>query len=572
MRDTLSLLLLLTLGASLAVSVIAWQRRPALGATGLSLLAALTALWAGASLFQWVAMNGAPSLPLLVVRNIAVIGIPVAGVVLVLDYIGRYDWLAPRRIGWLLVITLAFLVAIATDPWHHLYLGNYPPSLLQYEGGPLFTLKIIYAYGLDLIGIGLLTAAVLRRPRTHTRQAAVMLIALSLPLAVSLAEAAHLRPITEMSVTPFAFALTNLLFAYALLRLGLFRIVPIARAHIMESTPEGFLVIDNERRLIDLNTSARDLLGFSATDIGRPVEDVLPGSISVIETIGTSLLTPDAEFTGTYPLGDRTLDISARRLVRRGRPMATVISLRDVTRREALERMQRDFVANFSHELRSPLAGLSLLAETIPGLIKADPTRASAYADRISLEVGRLEHLSEQMLALSRSEGMLASPESANWQVDLGALVHRVVETITPVADASGLTLSADVPTGVLIAGDPASLTAMVQSLIENAVAYTPAGGTVQVVVVEGANKAQGNQVTLIVQDDGVGMSPAETERIFERFYRGEQAQSRPAIGSGLGLSIAKGVADQHQGSIEVSSELGVGSRFTVVLPLDEQV
>lgn len=561
-------LLLVSATLSLIVAIIAWRQRPAPGALGLGVLAGLTGVWSLSNFFQWVLLGGAPSYVFLVLRNVTILGAPVAILVLVLEYTGDRSAGSPRHLAWPLGAALALLIGIATDPWHHLYLGDYPPTMLQYQGGPLYPIKFLFVSLMTCVALALLTQAALRGTRVQRRQIGALVAAIAIPSLVILAESAGVHILSQMSIAPLVFTFSDLLVAYALFRLGLLELVPVARDLVMETMPDGFLVVDGEHRIVDLNPAARDLLQLDPSDLGRRTDGAMPWALSVIVSLREQVAVDgDAHARVTTPEG-RTLDVLANRIAQEGRPPATVVSIRDATRSEELERMQRDFVAHFSHELQTPLAGLSLLAETLPTVVRTDPDRASAYALRMSSEVSRLVRMAKQLLALSRSERRGAGEYREARRADLGGLVQQVVETLEPLAEQAGVRLSVSAPEGVIVEGDPAALTGMAQSLIENAVTYTPAGGSVKVAVGLLKREGEPRQAVLRVQDDGMGIDPADLERVFERFYRGENARASAHQGSGLGLSIARSVVQGHRGSIAVESAPGSGARFTVKLPL----
>jgi two-component system, OmpR family, sensor histidine kinase CiaH len=226
-------------------------------------------------------------------------------------------------------------------------------------------------------------------------------------------------------------------------------------------------------------------------------------------------------------------------------------SLRPV--REAFSR-QQDFVADASHELRTPLAVIRANAEFIQ---QEQPENREAQD--ILRETDRLSTLVDGLLAMARGD----LPEQYRGEVDLGELVRDVVDAFTPIAAERGIELTAAAGDDVHVLGDREQLRQLLVILLDNALRYTPAGGRVHVQV-----RQDGSSAVLTVHDTGVGIAEEAVERVFERFFRGDEARNRQSGGAGLGLAIARELVSQHSGRISVESTEGAGSTFTVRLPL----
>jgi two-component system phosphate regulon sensor histidine kinase PhoR len=231
----------------------------------------------------------------------------------------------------------------------------------------------------------------------------------------------------------------------------------------------------------------------------------------------------------------------------------------DITQRRRLEVLRRDFVANASHELKTPVAAVRALAETLLTALPDDPEAGRRFAERIARETERLDALAGDLLDLSRVERGALDVEP----VDLVGLVKEVVGGYADRAEERHIKLSTEVEPGVALRGDRAQLGLLLSNLIDNALRYTPAKGAVCVRL----NAAESRAV-LQVSDTGPGIPAGELSRVFERFYRVDKARARQTGGTGLGLAIVRHVAEAHGGTVRVDSELGRGSSFTVSLPL----
>ena len=246
----------------------------------------------------------------------------------------------------------------------------------------------------------------------------------------------------------------------------------------------------------------------------------------------------------------------------------TLFVLRDETARLATEQMRRDFATNVSHELKTPLAGLSLLAETLQSTIKDDPEQAAKFVDRLSTEVSRLGDLTNDLLTLSRMEEPQPAPGAGSTPFDLSALVEQTADELQAQAEAKQHQLVVETMDQVVMQGDGVALRTLTRNLLENAIRYTEPGGLIELRLKTETSSDGRQWAVLSVSDNGVGIPLADQQRVFERFYRVDKARSRETGGTGLGLSIVRHAAERHGGSVQLKSTVGVGSVFTVRLPL----
>jgi two-component system phosphate regulon sensor histidine kinase PhoR len=246
----------------------------------------------------------------------------------------------------------------------------------------------------------------------------------------------------------------------------------------------------------------------------------------------------------------------ALRLVPYGEAQKLLLS-RDVTQAERVETMRRDFVANVSHELRTPLTVLVGFLETVRSL-KLDPQRVRDYLGMMDEQAARMQRIIEDLLTLSVLEAAPAPPDE---RVRVAALLQRLR------ADAEALSrgrhaITLDGEPKVDLVGAESELASALANLVSNAIRYTPAGGRVSLFWSEGPEGA-----SFTVADSGIGIAPEHIPRLTERFYRVDRSRSRETGGTGLGLAIVKHALARHQGTLEVESRPGVGSRFTARFP-----
>lgn len=294
------------------------------------------------------------------------------------------------------------------------------------------------------------------------------------------------------------------------------------------------------------------LVGRSLREIAR-TEDLL----SMIETAEGDSCTQYREIRLPLPSG-LSLLVTMTPILSEGFVTAFLMVARDVTELRRLETIRRDFVANVSHELRTPLASIRAMAETLQDGALLDPSVADRFLGTIVTEAQRLTRIAEDLLVLSNAES--GSPQKK--PINLSALIDEVVSRFRPQAEKTGITLATAASSEQTVNADRDQIEQVLINLIDNAIKYTPAGGHIQVRL-----DGEGDFVTLLVQDTGIGIMPEDLPRIFERFYRVDKARSRQSGGTGLGLAIVKHIVEAHGGKVMVESQFNHGSTFSFTLP-----
>jgi two-component system sensor histidine kinase SenX3 len=237
----------------------------------------------------------------------------------------------------------------------------------------------------------------------------------------------------------------------------------------------------------------------------------------------------------------------------------TVVEAADTSEAVRLEATRRDFVANVSHELKTPVGAVGLLAEAVLDAAD-DPAEVRHFATKILTESTRLGALVTELIALSRLTGAERLPELA--AVDVDEVVREALARCRVSAESAGIEINVDRPSGLEVDGDRTLLVTALSNLVENAVAYSPRGASVSV-----SRRLDGRTVEIAVTDRGIGIAPEHQQRVFERFFRVDPARSRATGGTGLGLAIVKHVLANHGGEVRLWSSPGTGSTFTMRLP-----
>ena len=327
---------------------------------------------------------------------------------------------------------------------------------------------------------------------------------------------------------------------------------------------EGVLAIDEDDYVSFSNTAARRLLGVESLDGGRLWEVVRIAELDALiqEARGGDDAARRELFFGDEAGREVILRAQAHRF-RSDVRVGVVVVFHDVTEMRKLERIRRDFVANVSHELKTPLTSIRGYVETLLDGAIEDQDHNVRFLEKIDTNVKRLNHLVSDLLSLARVEERAGGPCLV--RVELENLVESAVRMHEEAAAGKDIALSVSLPpeTPVVFA-DRESLIQVINNLTDNAIKYTPAGGAVTV-----RAAPEGDRVVLEVQDTGVGIPPEDLDRIFERFYRVDKARSREVGGAGLGLSIVKHLVQSMNGSVSVESIYQQGTTFRVSLPAD---
>jgi two-component system, OmpR family, phosphate regulon sensor histidine kinase PhoR len=321
------------------------------------------------------------------------------------------------------------------------------------------------------------------------------------------------------------------------------------REAVLSAMEEGVLLVGADDGLGYANPAAARLLG----GVPRTLRALTPPAVrALVEETRSDRRAREREVETGFP----TRVLRASTVALRD-PGEVLVVLRDVTAARRVEAMRRDFVADASHELKTPAAAIQAAAETVERAVGDDPGSAARFATQLRRDATRLSRIVSDLLDLSRLEAERPALE----RVRLDRVVGEETDRLTSVAAGSGVRIEPALEP-VTVRGARGDLALLVRNLLDNAVRYSPEGGRVSVRLTERDGRA-----VLEVEDTGIGIPTRDLPRIFERFYRVDRARSRETGGTGLGLSIARHVAERHGARIEAESELGRGSTFRVTLP-----
>ena len=592
---------LISTAISLGVGVYCYRRRLETGAMMYALVAYSQVSWTVGYIFELLS----PSLESKIFWDnfqfIGGVGWLVAFVAFTFEYTGRRISRPRLFYGLLSIPGIAIVLLAFTDPLHKLVrpqawlIPGVPFSSLQYD----FTLPVwiwgIYGYGVFLVCISMLAIKYVRTHPLFRTQVGLILVGNLAPLIGTMLTLSGIIQGPYRDISPFTFAIGNVIVAWGLFRYRLFDIVPLAWDKVIENISDAVVVLDSQNRVIDLNPAAQKNIDRPISEvIGQPAAHVFSDWPDLVE-LYQDLAEAHTEIVVDTDGEQRNFDLILSSLRdRRDRITGRVVIVRDITERmraekvinqrtlqleaaniklEAanerlliLSRTKDQFVSNVSHELRTPVTNLKLYID----LLAQQPEKHDSYLDVLNRETERLERMIEGLLALSRldQDRMTVNLEP----VDLNALAEEYVNDRAALAGRKGLAIEIEPEPELLSVNSDRYLIGQVLSiLLTNALNYTPAGG--QVVVSTQMRQSQGQQwAGFSVRDTGPGISSEEQGQLFTRFFRGKAGRDSQVPGTGLGLAIVKEIIGRHHGQIEVESEgvAGKGATFSVWLPVQE--
>ena len=314
----------------------------------------------------------------------------------------------------------------------------------------------------------------------------------------------------------------------------------------LDLLPIGIVIVDLKLNRRVRNNAAAAMTGVRYVDIlVDQAVDAMIDEIKIAKS-GNRILEAVAGTTRYFKISGQAMDDQ------RG-----IVTVEDITEKSRINTVQTDFVANLSHELKTPIGAVAALADSLNG--ETETEVVWRLAERIVTESHRMSRIVDDLLDLSRVE----FGGTEEWtDIDLATVLVEVVSTNQHAAKRQGLGLSLTGSAELLVRGDRSQLVSVFSNLVDNAIKYSEIGGVVNV-----SSTIKGDEIMVSVTDYGIGIAERDQKRIFERFYRVDRARSRATGGTGLGLSIVRHIVLEHGGAIDIRSEEGVGSTFTVRLP-----
>lgn len=325
--------------------------------------------------------------------------------------------------------------------------------------------------------------------------------------------------------------------------------------HVVSLAPIGMVVVDAHRDVVFINDRATELGLVRDRQLDERAWSAAQRVLVTGEGVEVDLSQPLRAAPGRSGLSVR----GHVRLLSKQDPRFAVVYVEDQSEQARMEASRRDFVANVSHELKTPVAAMGVLAEALLESAE-DPETVHHFSRKILTESQRLANMVGELIELSRLQGAEPLPDLDG--IDVDSVVSEAISRHKVAADNADIKVTTDAPSGFRVLGDQSLLVTALANLISNAIAYSPDESKVSI-----SRRRRGDNIEISVTDRGIGIARADQERVFERFFRVDKARSRATGGTGLGLAIVKHVAANHNGSIRLWSQPGTGSTFTLSIP-----
>ena len=586
---------------SIGIGVAIWRRRPAPGVMPFIVLTGAVAFWSAMNAVELVQTSLNAKFFFSSLQYFGITAAPAAWMLFAAEYTGREAWITRRNILLLMIEPSLAILFVFTNPLHHLFHAQFTLGTegslrtLDVAFGPIFWIHAVYSYILMLTGTGLLIQAFFRAPQLYRGQVFTLLIAAFVPWIANGISIVGLSPISTIDLTPPAFTITVIAIGWSIYRYRLMDIVPVARDTVIESMSDAVFVLDGQNRIVDINPAARSLLGPGAQTnlIGKPAGTTLADFQPLVEQYRTvaevqteialggnqnepryfalrisPLTNRYGELTGRlFVLNEITaLKRAAQHIQDQNEMLRSTNSALARAREEAEEanRLKSEFLTTMSHELRTPLNAIIGYADLmVTGLIGEMSDKHHNYTERIVSNGERLLTLINDLLDLSKIEaGRL---DTLNQPLSPSQLLNDTQSRMLSLAEQKDLSLETYLDPNLppQIVGDIGHLEHVLTNLVGNAIRFTKSG-----IVTIRFEAASDTKWQLSVTDTGLGIPPHALEYIFDEFRQVDGSSQREYGGTGLGLAIVRKLTVLMGGTVQVESEVGKGSTFTVQLPL----
>lgn len=567
-----SLAYLLNTGLTMALGVIALHRRRAPGAAAFASIMLFAAIWSFTQFVESGMLTIAGKLFWTQLLYIGVVTVAPLWFLFAVRY--THSPLLNGKRVWLLAIIptitliLAWIHPLTDLIWTDITLVPGNPHIAIFSHGAWLWVHAGFSYILVIAGSVLLVRESIYAPRIHQLQSLALVVGALAPVIANLIYLADLFPMSGFDLTPFGFTLTGLIYLPMIFGLRMLDLTPVARGAVIDHMGDAVLVLDHSGRIVDMNPASGQILGVNINQcMGKPMSAAL-----AIHPELAALSSDDVPLQSVVLLAvDPPIYIDVRKTALndgKARPVGTLLLLRDVTQSKLAEQRAFDlaleqervrvlsrFIRDASHEFRTPLTVINTSLYLMNR--QSEPTLQHVQHDKIAAQVERLNTLIDDMLTMSK----LDEGESFSLvDISINGLLANIIEAACGKQSkrvAVSLDLAENLP---LIRGDAAQLHRAFTNLFCNALQYTPEEGHVDM-----RTRERDGIVVITLSDTGPGIDQANQARVFERFFRTDGMHSTSGIG--LGLPIARAIIEAHAGVIELQSQPGQGSIFTIQFP-----
>lgn len=579
--------LLISASIAIGLTIYAWRQRTSIRSVIFMAMMLSVIEWTIGYIFELISVLPQDKIFWAKVEYLGIVTGPVTTLLLALVYTGHEQWLQVRRVLLLSVVPLITLTLMWTNELHGLIWRTIVPrsdgqlSWLEINYGAGFILHAGYSYLLLLISLVLIIQAFIRATRPFRGQIAMLMLSWALPMLGSVIYVTGLSPFPQLDLTPFAFTIAGIFWAWGLLRFQLFSILPVARDTLIENMQEAVIVLDAQNRIIDLNPAATHLVKSSLEGVlGKTISEVLPIHSDLWNEPNKSL-----ELRSELAIGQNPTHIYDLRIT----PLhdlydqltGHLIVLYDITTRKQVEeelyrakenaevanRAKSTFLANMSHELRTPLTAILGYSELLQIRARQEQNHDFDHdLDRIRSAGTHLLALINDILDLSKIEA--GHLELYLEEFDLRSLVDQVVTMVQPMFEQNDNRLDLLCSENIgKMHGDYTRVKQILSNLLSNATKFTEQG-VVSFKVTRGI-VAENEWLCFQFIDTGIGISEEQMRGLFKEFTQADASTTRKYGGTGLGLALSARFCQMMGGYITVESEVGKGSTFVVYLPAD---
>lgn len=581
-----SVFFLVTAFISFFVAFLAWQRRLVNGAKDLGLLMMAIGLGAFCLIFETASLSITEKIFWSKLEFIGGISTPVLYLIFVLRYTRKYKFLTRKYLILLFIIPVITLALTITNEKHGLIWAGFSAiseetNLMEYYHGFGFWIGyIVYSYLMLLFAAVNLIGFILRQNKHFQIQGLVVLIGALFPWVTSFIYLTGNNPVAGLDITPISILLSGIVAAFAIFNIQFLDLVPVARETLVETLPDGIMVLDGQNRILDINEAAflflgitnKNIIGFPAQSAGASETQLLNAIIDYETNEQTNEVRSKAE-TKIFRILKHTV---------KGQIESRLIIIRDITEQrqaefelikakehaEESDRLKSAFLANMSHEIRTPMNGILGFTD----LLKETDLSRETSQEYISIVEScgvRLLNIINELIEISKIEsgtmGIYLSETNVNDQTQF------IFNFFKPEAEQKGLflILKNSLPLSeAIISTDCEKLYAILMNLVKNAIKFTNAG-TIEVgyKCIESDSLSSTSELLFFVKDTGIGISPELKEIIFERFRQGNESLNRRFEGIGLGLAISKAYVEMLGGRIWIENDSEVGTVFNFTIP-----
>ena len=581
-----SVLFLATALVSFFVAFLAWQRRAVVGAKELVFLMIAIGIGAFCLIFETASLSIAEKIFWSKFEFIGGISTPVLYLIFVLRYTDKNKFLTLKYLILLFIIPVITLVLTITNEKHGLIWNGFSAiseetNLMEYYHGIGFWLGYIsYSYLMLLLAAISLIGFIRRQNKPFQTQGLIVLIGGIFPWVISFIYLTGNNPITGLDITPISILLSGIVTALAIFNIQFLDLVPVVRETLVETLPDGIMVLDGQDRILDINGAALLFLGiYDKNIIGISAQSANASEIQLLKAVIN------------HETNDQTHEVRSKAEIKtfrilkhvvKGQTESRLVIIRDITEQKRAERelimakehaeesdrLKSAFLANMSHEIRTPMNGILGFADLLK---EPDLTRETSqeYLSIIESSGMRLLNIVNDLIEISKIES--GTMEIYLTETNVNDQTQFIFNFFKPEADQKGLflTLKNTLPRSeAIICTDCEKLYAILTNLVKNAIKFTNTG-TIEVgyKYLESNSLSSNSELLFFVKDTGIGISPELKEVIFERFRQGSEALNKRFEGIGLGLAISKAYVEMLGGRIWIDTDSEVGSVFNFTIP-----